>query len=313
MTLGDVEIDSAGTVTLGDALRCGPFTFTAGTLNDAGYNLYVNGDLNFTNGTLVSSGEWHHTGSGDVYGSNSNVRPALLVLGDGAGVTSTLQESVNCKTFAYGVGTVTGGGYDLYLYPQANDFWTDGAGTIDGLGRIRIYIVASLTQTGPITVADKLSIAQKVGFTLGISGAVNAGSNDIEVGATTATTGGLVTFSGGLTTTGALKLGYYNASGYGGNVALACNASLGAIETLQASNPNALALSPNHILRLTGTLDGTDIAVTSAEADVHDGILKDVGGTGIIRRWGAVADTGCTLDLVHYPSPLGPAVALVAA
>ena len=309
--IADLTINTAGAIAQTGPSACGFFELTAGTFTGA-TALDIYGDVTRVAGTVQGhTGQWTLRSGGTVGGWAQNAE--LKNFAVATGVTAAAAGSVFISgRFTTEAGSMLAGA-DWRCYPLVNDF-------CDILGdctsaTLSLYLHGSKTNIGRINAGTgRLQIFDwGIGRTLGQTGNVLGG--DIFVWALDA--GQVVTFNiaaGNLTATGAVGLGSSTNAGSGVLVLPAGMHSFASLARRHLDNAaNALTLAAGAVVRCSGTLDGTGIAVTSAEADVHDGSLKDVGGTGIIRRWGAVADTGCTLDLVHYPSPLGPAVALVAA
>ena len=168
--LSDVQINTAGTVTLADATECGDFTMTVGTFAGSA-TLTVNG--NFT--TVV--GTWSFTGK-VVMGAdgtiNEGISATLVEVEIPAGVTSTVVSAyIRCAKFS-GEGTIqdNGGGEQVYARPTANSFWNF-TGTAN-IGLL-IWIAGGATRiTGQgITLGNK-------NITV-IAGGVTA-SGDIDIG-----------------------------------------------------------------------------------------------------------------------------------
>ena len=151
-----VNINSAGTVTLGSDITCGAFTLTGGTLNVGSYNGTVYGNIWMQGNGMAgdADGMWTMADDGTFKGHFARLIHVTL----GAGVTATLAMNSYIKSLTGPVGSVlamTTTPYNITVgYGQGvADAWVF-EGTVTGTGVVGFQYTTG-TAPLPINVPDQ--------------------------------------------------------------------------------------------------------------------------------------------------------------
>ena len=279
---------TAGTTILNLGTYAATFTVGAGVnaLNLNGGTLQGSGALTFNGGLLYTSGTNSHTGAWTQgtgtfswpEGTTSRVKSYTVAAG--ATITATSTTCYTAKAVVPSTATINVGSRIFYAGrdPAGNDFLSL-EGTWIGTGYVSIR-TAAYTCSGPVKVGG-LTISLDGITTLG--GNVTCGALNLVSGAPTGTSSLIV--GGVLSCPGLIQLG---AAGTGaGLLTLGPSSTIGSVaRTASANVGNTLTLGSSTVT-LTGTLNGTGIAVSNTGATIHGG------GTGQLSN---VTCTGQTLD-----------------
>jgi len=274
VTTVPIEINTAGTVTLGADVYCGDFTMTAGTLAGANFTITVSGDLNGANGVTANNFGITMTGdSPNMAWIDASEQITLLTINCAVGAVFT--GSVYCKSIA-GDGIVANTVQRLRITEALDNFWMF-TGTMGASVFLQLY--ADRSSGGAIITADKAITVQAVQKTLTMDGGLCAGTGDILIHSAAAGEGNFskVDMNGQRLICDELDLGLVgiNHSGWiivDGIMAVR-NLTGGA-----ASTTNTFHFGPGSHVEFSGLADFDNIAVT-ASTDMPPEIVCPAGGS----------------------------------
>ena len=295
---GDIEIDTAGAVTMSSLLTCGDFTMTAGTLVGTSQALTAGGDVLYTSATAVTDLSLTMTGTATLDWSTFADRFLDLTVSSTAVVSLTN----DCNTKALHIaGSVSGAQEILISSSGANDY-------LEITGDAAANVTVAVSSTVDITNAGEVSIGPA---TLEYRGTVNdvlytqsgpiTASGELWVNNTTALKASTLALGAG-SALGDLVLGSKTISGSGIMNLADGSHSVESVAAGHATNAaNALAAATSSILMPpAGVLDGADITITSTSARLTNGVLTNVALTGLLNCWGVTESTGNSGDIIHH-------------
>jgi len=273
-----IAIEISADVSAVAAIYAGSFLRSAGKYNDGGFDHKINGDILKTGGTLVSSGEWTQTASGDVANDGGGFFAKFI---NPVGVVTNLTDDLDCYAIKTG-GTINmAGAFRIVMILYVDNFWEQNQDTSSVNARVVFAGGGTYTNVDGVTITSG-DIAIETSSSLG----------DISFGGCFAIKNGNAVIAGtgpddvyvlrvGETfeVSGELKLGSrYGATG-SGQLFLSDNvATFGSIKAGGDTNAdNQIHLSSAHV-ECSGSMDADHITIFSNEAFPPE-IVFGPGGT----------------------------------
>lgn len=297
-----VVIDGVGTLTLdGDRTIIGDLLLNAGTLADAGYDLSVDGDVEWgaAAGVYTATGAMILIGDGNLTWNETTYRINHLVQADG--VATTLTGEVKVTKVTLGNGSFTGA-QTLRIIPAANDFFVqDAAHTLD-IDSLIIVTVASYSN-GAIYGSSLATLCRIEGSddTITFTGDVDIGTAELQIYGTSAGELATVDMTDFGLTAGDVTIGEAAANDKGGSLDLGggnhkISGTLKGGDAANAAN-NHLNFGTGRT-ELAGLIDGDLIDnMLNTSGVVVGGTINNVdltGQTPLLHLYPAVAGSGNT-------------------
>jgi len=287
-----------GSLTLSDDLAItADFELDGGTINTNNHTLTVMGNLTKTSGTVTKM-DVDHVGPGSMrFSGVRHYRAVSGVITVEAGITAaagslTVDSAATVNLIA--------NNYTLPVY--GNDL-IDIQGTVAATtGKLILMISnADRTNAGRIAVPNLQVSGADLSFTQ--NGAIEVTNLVIASAGNDTLAEYIIGCAGQML--GAVTLGVITGTGRAGKLTTGdYPLTMTSLASAKAGLANEAALGASSI-NLSGTIDGSAIAVTSVGANLHGGTIQDVTSTGVIHCWGVTDGTGNNQYVAHESGQRG--------
>ena len=305
--VGNMTVNGGAYTAGGDLTMVGDFVMTGGAADDGGFDHNIGGDILISGGTLTSTGEWTQTVTGNV--ANPTQANKFHSFVAGAGVTSTLTDTVWTAKLTP-TGNITGAEVICIRNPTAawwgpqvgtvsiselliyNDHGTDGIGPGNDMTVDALVLVPTNGAARLLTMDADLTITGDNNLEVTGIGGGDIMTMDMAGHNLTAMGGSVVLGRSSGTGSGVLKLGE------------GMHSFVGLLYGHVDNTDNALDCEAASVFA-SGTIDGDNITMTSAGANLHGGTITNADVTGPLHCWG-VTDSGYnSVDVLHESSMSG--------
>ena len=275
----------------------------SGILADGGFQLSVNGDVEYASGTYTTTGSLRLIGDGNLAWSSITEYPNHLI--QDTGVATTLIGDVDTSKITLGDGSFTGA-YQLYLRAKADNFFVQDENHTLDINGLKIYTEASYSN-GPIhgsSLATYLRI-QTTDETITFTGDVDIGTAELQIYGCVAGEVSLVDMTAFGITAGDVILGTTSADDQAGSLDFGTGSHTvtGTLEGGNAANKaaNVLKFGGSTVNLTGGTIDGAlidNLSCTDAKCRIFGGTIKNLNDPGGTVYCIGTAVTDCHANFV---------------